>query len=127
LAEPIAQIVNSSIKWGCVPRNMKVSVVRPCYKAGSHYVYSNYRPISILPSFDKITESYIAEQLMDYLTEHKLIDANQYGFQQDKSTNLHLERYVNLINNKLNEQMHVISLFIDFSKAFDVINHSKLL
>jgi hypothetical protein len=80
-----------------------------------------------LPSFDKITESYIAEKLMDYLTEYQLTDANQYGFHHDKSTNLLLERYVNLNNNKLNEQMHVIALFIVFSKAFDVINHSKLI
>jgi hypothetical protein len=98
----------------CSQKYESISVVRPCYKAGSHYEYSNYRPISILPSFEKATVSYIAEKLMDYLTEHQLIDANQYGFQQDKSTNLLLERYVNLINNKLNEQMHVISLFIDF-------------
>ena len=50
--------------------------------------FSNYRPISLLPSISKIFESVIYQQLMKYLLENKLLSSQQYGFRANHSTEL---------------------------------------
>lgn len=123
----IALLINLSIKEGVVPELLKVSVVRPVYKKGSHYEYSNYRPIALLSVVNKIMERYVAGCLSDYLSKFDIISKNQFGFQKKKSTSDLLLKFSNLVNTKLNENFHVVCMFVDFTKAFDTLNHKKLL
>ena len=56
IAEPLAHIINLSITRGIVPDQMKIARFVPCFKAGDRYLCTNYRPVSILPSFSKFLE-----------------------------------------------------------------------
>mgnify|MGYP002803405145 CR=1 FL=1 len=67
IAEPIAHIINLSITSGIVPDEMKIARVIPLFKAGDRAIVSNYRPVSILPSFSKFLERVI------YITVYCLI------------------------------------------------------
>ena len=51
IADPLAHIINLSISHGIVPDQMKIARVIPLFKAGDRSLFTNYRPISILPSF----------------------------------------------------------------------------
>ena len=46
------------------------------------YNFSNYTPISLLPSISKIFEKVIFKQLADYLEENNLMYKYQYGFRK---------------------------------------------
>ena len=123
----IAKLINLSIKNGLVPNKLKISVVRPVYKKGSHLLFSNYRPVAILPFIEKTMEECVAVILTTYLTDYGIINKFQYGFQKGKSTSDLLLQFSDYINSKLNDNMHVVAMFIDFSKAFDTLNHQKLI
>jgi len=49
LAYILAELVNCSLSNGIVPDELKIAKVVPIYKTGDTNVFSNYRPISVLP------------------------------------------------------------------------------
>ena len=59
IAEALAHIVNLSISNGIVPDQMKIARVVPLFKADDQSLFTNYRPVSVLPSFSKFLERII--------------------------------------------------------------------
>lgn len=123
----IAQLINKIFKYGIIPDGLKISILRPIFKNGDHTLFNNYRPIAILPSIEKIMERFLADQLIYYMESFNIIDKRQYGFQKNKSTGSLLGDFSELVFNALNKNLHVGVIFIDFSKAFDTLLHSRLL
>lgn len=122
----IANLINSSIKQGYYPDALKKGCVRPIFKKGKKDDYSNYRPITLLPSVDKIVEKFLCEQIHAYYKKHDIIYGKQFGFQKGKGTAELLSSFTDEVNEYLNDKNNVLVLFIDFSRAFDTLNHSKL-
>jgi len=56
-------IINQSISSGIVPDAMKIAKVIPVYKAKENNLFSNHRPISLLPAISKILEKNVHKQL----------------------------------------------------------------
>ena len=56
LSNPLTSIIKKSIDTASVPSKMKIARIEPIYKKGNPNICENYRPISILPIFSKITE-----------------------------------------------------------------------
>ena len=52
--EPLTHILNLSIMHGVFPSELKLAKVIPLYKANDAMLFSNYRPVSVLPVFSKI-------------------------------------------------------------------------
>ena len=124
---PITNMINNMFKSGEIPGELKHSIVRPIHKTGKKDVYLNYRPISLLPTAGKIMETYMAQILTSYLEKYKKIDTNQYGYQRNRGTINLLENLKEMLNTSLDHGLHVICIFVDFSRAFETINHMKLL
>ncbi|CAK1597320.1 unnamed protein product [Parnassius mnemosyne] len=122
----ITHLINQSIETCNYPDLLKIGVIRPIHKKGSYDNPNNYRPITILSSIDKVIERYIGDTLSKYLAQNKIINCKQFGFQKNKSTSQLLAKFTNEVNLHLNERRHVIAVFIDFSKAFDVLNYNIL-
>ena len=59
ISSPLTYIFNLSITSGMVPIELKIARVVPLFKAGDKSIFSNYRPISVLPSFSKILEKLV--------------------------------------------------------------------
>ena len=51
----------------------------------------------------------------------------QFGFRKNHSTTHAINYSINHILNEIEAKKHVIGVFIDLSKAFDTIDHQKLL
>ena len=68
LVKPLTLLANQIIHTGEFPRQLKIARVKPLYKKGDESSFSNYRPISLLPSISKFLEKIMAEQLVDYFT-----------------------------------------------------------
>ena len=86
---PLSHIFNLTFATGKIPNDLKVALITPKYKASEKNVFSNYRPISVLPFFSKILEKLMYKRLIDYMYINKngILTDHQYGFQSKSSTN----------------------------------------
>ena len=123
----MTHIINLSLSSSIFPTDWKRSKVMPVFKSGSKSDINNYRPISIIPDVSKIIEKVVHLQLSYYLQENKLLNKNQFGFRKRRSTELASTLFVDSIKKKVDEGKMVGSIFIDLTKAFDMLSHSKLL
>ncbi|MCB4744594.1 MAG: hypothetical protein LGB07_02925, partial [Sulfurovum sp.] len=67
------------------------------------------------------------KHLLSYLKTNKLIHPNQYGFREHHSCHTALTTLVDTFNKNINNSEFTGVLFVDFAKAFDVIDHDLLL
>ena len=115
------------LNTGIFSDNLKIAKVVPLYKKGDDRLFTNYRPISLLPSVSKIFQRVIFNQLIQYFDRFKLLYKSQYGFRKNHSTELTAPECIDKIINSMDNGHIPVGIFIDLSKAFDTIEHNILL
>lgn len=125
LAKPLAMIFNSSLEQGYFPSMWKESRIVPVHKDGDRSDITKYRPISILSIFPKIFESLVCP-VINWHMKSRFI-SNQHGFLRYKSTMSNLAIYINDISECMDKNIQVDSIYTDFSKAFDMVDHYVLI
>ena len=123
----LANHFNEFMISGIFPDELKIGKITPIYKKGDCELFENYRPVSTLPVFGKIFEKIIYTRLYSFLTSQKILHKNQFGFRSNHSTSHAINYSVQHINDAIKSKKHTLGIFIDLSKAFDTIDHSKLL
>ncbi|MCP4485567.1 MAG: hypothetical protein GY823_13590, partial [Flavobacteriaceae bacterium] len=86
LTNVLTDLVNESFSSGIHPSLLKFAKVIPIHKGKSKLDVSNYRPISLLPIFNKIFEKLMHKRLTSFLEKHNVLFPHQFGFQKKKST-----------------------------------------
>ena len=127
ISSPLSCIVNLSLKTGTIPSDWKEARVTPIYKSGPRNSFDNYRPISVLSTMSKILERAVHKQLMSHLESNKLLTSSQFGFRAKRSTQLAATAFFDSVRHEVDKGFLVGALFIDLSKAFDTLSHSRLL
>ena len=125
--EPLTLLVNQMLKSGHFPSELKISRVKPLFKKGDPSEFSNFRPISLIPSFSKRFEYVIFYQLFDYMCENNLLTIEQFGFRRGHSTELAAIQLVDRLTKQMDLGNVPTNIYIDLSKAFDTLDHSILL
>uniref|UniRef100_A0A3Q2ZQH6 Reverse transcriptase domain-containing protein n=1 Tax=Kryptolebias marmoratus TaxID=37003 RepID=A0A3Q2ZQH6_KRYMA len=125
--EPFTYICNLSFSTGIFPDNMKTAKVIPLYKSGEKCMFTNYRPISLLPQFSKILEKLFVTRLDQFIDKQNILNNNQYGFRANKSTSMALMDLIEQITTAVDQKQCCVSIYVDLKKAFDTIDHNILL
>ena len=123
---PLTHICNLSFASGVFPTELKVANVEPIYKYNDEMMFSNYRPVSMLPVLSKLLERLMYNRLIHYINENRLLYKLQFGFQKGRSTEMALIVLMDHLSEALDKGEYVIGVFLDFSKAFDTVDHSIL-
>ena len=124
--EPLLHCLNLSFKNGEFPKELKVAKVVPIYKSGESQQIKNYRPVSVLSVFSKLFEKIMHNRLAKFLDKNNVLYNYQFGFRKGYSTSLALISLVDKISVALNDGKYMLGMFLDFSKAFDTVNHEIL-
>jgi hypothetical protein len=74
----------------------------------------------------KILEKLLVRSLSDYIEANNLLDSAQHGFRRGRSTTTNLLECDNYIADSLNKGHSCDLVMIDFSRAFDRVDHNLL-
>ena len=127
IVEPLTYIYNLCIEKNIFPSALKVAKVIPLPKAKDTSDPNNFRPISLLPLLSKPLERHIQKHLYEYLNSNALLHTKQSGFRPKHSCQTALISLYDSWLASINKSEIVGTLFLDFRKAFDLVNHSILL
>ena len=120
-------LIYKSFETGTFPAQLKQAKVLPIFEGGYRSNPSNYRPISILPTVSKIFEKHINKHLMGFLNKHKLLHESQSSFRHKHSCQTALIKLIDSWLECIDKGDMIGALFLDFRKAFDIVDHSILL
>ena len=126
----VTRIFNASLITSVFPRLWKLSIIRPIPKVNTLTNNNDFfRPISILPTLSKALEHIVHKELMDYLHTHDLLDPYQSGFRTDHSTTrpTALLKVTEDIREGMDRRELAVLTLLDFSKAFDTVDHDLLI
>ena len=127
LAFPLSLLYSFIFQTGDMPPFFQTSSVVPVHKKGSKSDPGNYRPIAKISSLCKVMEGIVASRLLCYLESNELLSSSQYGFRPRRSVTAQMLQYVDWISRCLAEKKCCDVVYLDYSKAFDCVSHSKLL
>ena len=127
IIEPLLIIMNESLRTGIVPRDWRDADISPIFKKGQRSSVGNYRPVSLTSQIGKLLEAVIRDVIVQHLERHRLVRESQHGFRRSGSCLSNVLQFLDRVTGVVDEGDPVDVIFLDFSKAFDTVQHSRLL
>ena len=125
---PLEILFSKSLADGSLPIDWKEARITALYKQkGDKSHAANYRPISLTSVVCKILESFIREAVLDFVTSTNQLNENQHGFLPGKGCHTNLIETFDDITESLDKKVPMDVVYVDFSKAFDTVPHTRLL
>ena len=90
-------------------------------------MFTNYRPISLLPILSKILEKLIYATLSTFLEEHNVLNDLQFGFRKKHSTYMPVAHMHDEITKNLERNDLTCTIYLDLKKTFDTVSTEILL
>ena len=116
IVKPLTFICNQSFLTGIFPHGMKIARAMPIFKSGEKNIFSNHRPISILPQLSIIVEFFYKVRLSDFICKNKILNESIYGFRTGRSTSLVILDLIEYITDEIDKGKSTIGVFIDLKK-----------
>ena len=127
IAQPISIIINKSLQSGIVPEGLNLAKVIPIHKNKDKTDFTNFRPISLLPTISKIAEKIMHKRVTLFLEANNILCQNQFGFRANRSTIDAVTKFIKYVTMASENTESTIAVFLDLSKAFDTIDHNILI
>ena len=105
----------------------KTQQIIPLHKKGPKTNPENFRPISLTSNIIKLFERILRKKLVQYFESNQLINPNQHGFRKGHNCSTQLLTHTCNLMSCLVNGNEVDSIYIDYAKAFDKVDHNLLL
>ena len=125
----ITRITNTSLDEGVMPKSLKHAIVRPLLKKPSldKDTLSSYRPVSNLTQLSKVIEKMVALRIMTHVSDQQMVGFFQSAYRKNHSIETALLYVTSAVKTAMDKKQGTILLLVDFSSAFDTINHNILI
>ena len=128
LAPKFAVIFRKLVRRGSFCSCWRIGDITPLCKCGSgSSCPSDYRPISITPILSKVFERLLAKRLNAYAESNHLFPNLQFGFRKGLGACDALLTISSAVQKSLDLGHEVRLIGLDFSAAFDRVNHEALI
>lgn len=122
----LTHVINWCITTSTFPQAWKTARVLPIAKKTNPSSPADFRPVSILPCLSKAFEKIMAKQIMKHLSLNKLLYTQQSGFRANHSCSTAMVNLLEEIRQDYDRGFVSLLCLLDFSKAFDNVNHKIL-
>lgn len=123
----LLDVISTSLETGEVPKNWKVSTVVPIEKKPNTSNCNEYRPVNMLPSYEKVLELLVKDDLCNFIENNNILTNCQSGFRKNNSCETAIQSVLVQWKGVLNKKLYVGAIFLDFKRAFETINRPLLL
>jgi len=127
IAKPLTIIMRKSLDEGKIADVMKLAYITPIHKGGSRQLPEQYRPVSLTSHVMKVFERVLQPKIIEHLIKNKKLNEGQHGFVPNRSTQTQLICHYNEIYEAVVEGKRIDTVYLDFAKAFDKVDHSILI
>ena len=127
LAPAIVLLWRNCLNDGMTPLLLKTNYIIPIYKGGDQGDPANYRPVSLTSHLAKIFEKIVRKKMVEYLEHNNLLNDSQHGFRRGRSCLTQLLTHYDTLMTYLEKGHNVDTVYLDFSKAFDKVDHSIII
>ena len=127
LAKPLYSLWRDCLDKGVTPAKLKEAHIIPIHKGGSQGVAANYRPIALTSHLIKIFEKVMRNKIVSFFQDHDLFNDSQHGFTLGRSCLSQLLAFHDKILSVLEQGLNVDTVYLDFAKAFDKVDHRIVL
>jgi len=127
-SDALTTMFNTSISTEIFPKNLLNIEVVMLHKKGDTTDPRNYRGISLINTVLKTLTSVLLRRLETWVEDNNLLPEAQAGFRKGRGCTDHIFTLdaTREIFRKRCKRRKLHLLFVDFARAFDSINHSKL-
>ena len=124
----LSKLYNIIMEKGKFPEKWCQAIICPLYKGkGSKHLKNNYRGISLLNVIGKVFTKVLNNRFVNWTEKNELLKYEQIGYRQGFSTVDHLFSMQAIVQKYLTRKAgRIYILYVDFSKAFDCIQHDIL-
>ena len=123
----VCYMMSKSMSNGTVPRDWTNGMITVLPKDGDLKNPGNWRPITQTSVFAKVLEKLVHTRILKYFFDNNILSKFQFGFLPGRSTQLAVFELSKQIYSALNNKKVFGSICLDISKAFDCIDHCKLI
>ena len=127
LCLPIKHLWRTSLDCSEIPSVYLQQTIVPIFKKGDRSQPENYRPVSLTSHIIKIFERVMRKRLVDHIENNNLLSNQQHGFRQKRNCLTQLIHHIEDILHTLENDANADVIYLDFSKAFDKVDHRLLL
>ena len=126
IAPPLTDIINSMLKSQIYPSLWKSAEIIPLPKTATPLLSKEFRPISLLWHCGKVAEQFVVSRLRR--TTKGLLTEDQYAYSEGVGCTEALVDMISSWTKALDQRSNLClqSLFVDFSKAFDMMDPAIL-
>ena len=123
----LTRLLEITVNNGSIPEDWKKATVIPIHKGGDRSLVSNYRPVSLTSVICKQMEHAIATYLRQVWNKEGWLYEGQHGFRQGYSCESQVITVCQDIADSLDKGDKIDAIIVDFSKAFDLVPHGRLI
>ena len=125
LTTNITDLFNKILTTEKIPEQWQTSTITLIHKKGNRNDLNNYRPISLLSTMYKLFTKILTNRISKLMDENQ--PPEQAGFRAKFSTIDHIHTISQIIEKTQEFQLQIYMAFIDFRKAFDSVEHAKII
>lgn len=124
----IVKLLNEIWKDCYLPMSLKTITIVAIPKPGKNQsTIDGKRPISLVPTLTKITNSAVLEKIQSHIFQNKIIPETSFGFRKNSSTITCTNFLVNTVKQNKRQNFVTACIFLDLSNAFNAVITDKLI